>query len=55
MGKTRQTKKFAAKKRILNPKDGRLNKNKEKFKQKEKKIIKSLKEKVNEDLDIKEL
>ena len=55
MGKTKRAKKFAEKKRMLNPKDGRIKKNQEKFKEKEQKIVKSLKEKVNEDLQIKEL
>jgi hypothetical protein len=55
MGKMRQTKKFAAKKRILNPKDSRIKKNQEKLKEKEEKKIKSLKDKVNEGMEIKEL
>ncbi len=55
MGKTRRTKKFAEKKRLINPKDSRIKKNQEKFKEKEKKIEKSLKNKVNDDLEIKEL
>jgi hypothetical protein len=55
MGKTRRTKKFAEKKRILNPKDSRLKKNREKFKEKEEKKNKMLKNKVNEEIQIKEL
>ncbi len=55
MGKTRRTKKFAATKRLLNPKDSRIKKNQEKFKEKEQQIVKSLKNKVNEDLEIKEM
>jgi hypothetical protein len=55
MGKTRRTKKFAEKKRLINPKDSRIKKNVEKFKEKEAKVMKSLKNKVHEDLEIKEL
>jgi hypothetical protein len=55
MGKMKRTKKFAAKKRLINPKDSRIKKNQEKFKEKEQKIVKSLKEKVNEDMQIKEM
>jgi hypothetical protein len=55
MGKTKRAKQFAAKKRLLNPKDGRINKNRERFKEKEQKKVKALKEKVNEDLKIKEM
>jgi hypothetical protein len=55
MGKMRRTKKFALKKRILNPKDTRIKKNAEKSKEKAQKIIKSIKEKVNEDLEVKEM
>lgn len=51
----RRTKKFAAKKRILNPKDSRIKQNQEKLKEREKKINDKLKDKVNEDLEIKEL
>ena len=55
MGKMKRTKKFAAKKRLINPKDSRLKANRDKFKEKEQKIVKSLKEKVNDDLEIKEM
>jgi hypothetical protein len=55
MGKMRRTKKFASKKRLINPKDSRIKKNQEKFKEKEKKIEKKLKDKVNADLELKEL
>jgi hypothetical protein len=55
MGKTRRTKKFAEKKRILNPNDTRIKKNIEKFKEKEQKIQKAIKNKVHEDLEVKEL
>ena len=55
MGKTRKTKKFAQVKRMLNPKDGRIKKNQEKLKEKEEKIVKSLKEKVNEGLEIRKM
>jgi hypothetical protein len=55
MGKMRRAKKFAEKKRLLNPKDSRIKANQEKFKEKEQKIVKSLKEKVNEGMQIKEM
>lgn len=55
MGKMRRTKKFAEKKRLLNPKDGRIKKNQQVLKEKEQKKIKVLKEKVNEDLQVKEM
>lgn len=55
MGKTRKTKKFAAKKRLINPKDGRIKKNQDKLKENEQKIQKAKTNKVNEDLEIKEL
>jgi hypothetical protein len=55
MGKTRRTKKFAEKKRLLNPNDSRIKKNVEKLKEKEQKIIKSIKNKVHEDVEVKEL
>jgi hypothetical protein len=55
MGKMRKAKKFAAKKRILNPKDTRIKKNQEKAKEKESKIIKSLKDRVSEDIQVKEV
>ena len=55
MGKTRRTKKFAEKKRLINPKDSRIKKNQEKLKEKEQKIVKALKNKVNDDLEVKEL
>ncbi len=55
MGKMRRTKKFAEKKRMINPKDGRIKKNQEKFKEKEQKKVKKLKDKVVDELEIKEL
>lgn len=55
MGKMRRTKKFAMKKRIISPKDARLKKNTEKLKEKEQKTIKALKDKVNDDIDIKNM
>ncbi len=55
MGKQNRAKKFAAKKRLLNPKDSRIKANQQKLKEKEQKKIKILKEKVNEDLQVKEM
>jgi U3 small nucleolar RNA-associated protein 24 len=55
MGKTRRTKKFAAKKRLINPKDSRIKKNAEKIQEKEKKEKDLTKNKVNEGLQVKEL
>ena len=55
MGKMKRTKKFAATKRLLNPKDSRIKVNRDKFKEKEQKKVKVLKEKVNEGLEIKEM
>ena len=54
MGKTRRTKKFAAKKRLINPKDSRIKKNAEKI-EKEKKVKDLAKDKVNGGMQIKEL
>ena len=53
MGKTKKAKKFAKIKRTLNPKDKRIKENQEKLKKKELALQK--KEKVNEDIVIKEL
>jgi hypothetical protein len=55
MGKTRRTKKFAEKKRLLNPKDSRIKKTLEKKKDKEQKVAKTSADKVNQGLEIKEL
>lgn len=55
MGKQNRAKKFAAKKRLLNPKDSRIKANQKKFKEKEEQKKIKLKEKVNEDLQIKEM
>ena len=53
MGKMRRAKKFALKKRILNPNDKRLKENAEKLKEKELKELS--KNNVTKDLEIKEL
>ena len=53
MGKTNKAKKFAKIKRTLNPKDKRIKANQEKLKKKELALQK--KEKVNSDIEIKEL
>ena len=53
MGKMRRAKKFALKKRILNPNDKRLKENAEKLKKKELKELS--KNNVTKDLEIKEL
>ena len=53
MGKTNKTKKFAKIKRTINPKDKRIKENQEKLKKKELALQK--KEKVNSDIEIKEL
>ena len=55
MGKTRRTKKFAAKKRLINPKDSRIKKNAEKIQEKEKKQKDLTKDKVNDGMQVKEL
>ncbi len=55
MGKQNRAKKFAAKKRVLNPKDSRIKANQNKLKEKEEKKNKELKEKVTQDLQIKEM
>ena len=55
MGKTRRTKKFAAKKRLLNPNDSRIKKNAENIQEKEKKEKDLTKDKVNEGMEVKEL
>ena len=53
MGKMRRTKKFAAKKRIINPNDKRIKENQDKLKQKEQEELS--KNNVTRDLDIKEM
>lgn len=53
MGKMNRTKRFAAKKRILNPKDKRLKLNNEKYKKKE--LEELAKNNVTKDIQIKEL
>ena len=53
MGKMRRTKKFAAKKRIINPNDKRIKENQDKLKQKEQEALS--KNNVTRDLDIKEM
>lgn len=53
MGKTRRTKKFAAKKRIINPHDKRIKANTAQFKQRELKARET--NNVTRDLDIKEM
>lgn len=53
MGKMNRSKKFAAKKRILNPKDKRLKQNNEKFKKKE--LEELSKNNITRDIQIKEL
>jgi|LauGreDrversion4_2_1035121.scaffolds.fasta_scaffold1780492_2 hypothetical protein len=55
MGKQNRAKKFAAKKRVLNPKDSRIKSNQSKLKEKEQKKNNDLKDKVNQDLQIKEM
>ena len=51
----KKAKKFAAKKRIINPNDSRIKANEVKQKGKEKKVIEKLNNKVHEHLDIKQL
>ena len=53
MGKMRRTKKFAAKKRIINPNDKRIKENQDRLKQKEQEALS--KNNVTRDLDIKEM
>ena len=55
MGKMKKAKKFAQKKRLINPNDSRIKKNEDKQKEKEKKKLDSLKNKVHQNLEIKEL
>lgn len=55
MSKMNKAKKFAKKKRLLNPNDSRLKKNEEKQKIKEKKKLDSLKNKVHEHIEVKEM
>ena len=55
MGKTNKAKKFAKIKRTINPKDKRIKENQEKMKKKELEKIKKDKDKINQDIQIREL
>ena len=55
MSKMNKAKKFASKKRLLNPNDSRIKKNEDKLKVKETKKLNSLKNKVHENIEVKQL
>lgn len=55
MGKMKRTKKFAEKKRLINPKDQRIKKNQEKLKEKEMDLQKKRENHVNAHIKVKEI